>query len=1153
MEIRKINKILVANRGEIATRIFRACTELGIRTVAIYSEEDEVSLHRFKADEAYLIGEGKGPIEAYLDIEGIIELAKRNDVDAIHPGYGFLSENQDFARRCGEEEIKFIGPKPEHIKIFGDKIQARKTAIQSDIPVIPGTEDPIEHTQEAIYFAKKHGYPIIVKAASGGGGRGMRIVNNRDELEDSIERARSEAKSAFGDSKVYIEKYLEEPKHIEVQIIGDNYGNIVHLFERDCSIQRRHQKVVEVAPSLSISEELRNKITEAALKLMRNVGYINAGTVEFLVSSNNFYFIEVNPRIQVEHTITELITGIDIVETQIKIAEGYPLNHEEIGIHSQNDIVRNGHAIQCRVTTEDPENNFMPDYGKINVYRSASGFGIRLDAGSAFPGATITPHYDSLLVKVSAYAKTPKDAAAKMVRTLKEFRIRGVKSNILFLKNVVEHPDFLSGNYSTTFIDTHPELFNFPIRQDRATKLLTYIGDISVNGYPNLAKSDKPVFIKPRVPITHIDDPYPKGTKQLLDQLGVDGFCKWIGEQNNVLITDTTFRDAHQSLIATRVRTNDMVTIAEATGKLAPELFSIEMWGGATFDTSMRFLKESPWRRLTILREKIPNILFQMLLRGANAVGYTNYPDNVIKAFIKESAEAGIDVFRIFDSLNWLENMKLSINTVRDSGKIAEAAICYAGDILDPKRDKYSLNYYVNLAKELEKAGANIIAIKDMAGLLKPYASYKLIKALKDEVGIPIHLHTHDTSGNGQATLMKAIEANVDIVDTAISSMSGLTSQPSLNGLVALLEGHDRISKFNQDNLQTLSNYWEDVRGFYSGFESKMIASSAEIYKHEMPGGQYSNLMQQASAVGLGDRFEAIKETYATVNKMFGDIIKVTPSSKVVGDMALFMVQNNLTEEEVMSKGDQLAFPNSVVEFFQGYLGQPYGGFPEKLQKIILKEREFITYRPGELLLPADFEKTEKELKEKLNRDITQHDVLSYLLYPKVFLEFEEHLAEFSRVLALDTPTFFYGMSLGEKIAVEIEQGKTLIIKLTQIGKLHSDGTRTIYFELNGVPREVVITDNNASVAVHKVLKAEKNNPNHIGASMPGKVLKLLVKKGDKVKKGDNIVITEAMKMETTIQASFNAIIKEVYISPGDLIEANDLLIELEQNLKPIE
>ncbi|MGD9677711.1 MAG: pyruvate carboxylase [Vulcanibacillus sp.] len=1147
MEIKNFQKVLVANRGEIAIRIFRACTESGIRTVAIYSEEDEISLHRFKADEAYLIGEGKGPIEAYLDIEGIIELAKRNDVDAIHPGYGFLSENEDFARRCEDEGIKFIGPKPEQIRIFGDKVQARKTALSSEIPVIPGTENPIEHLQEALFFVKEHGYPIMIKAAHGGGGRGMRIVRNREELEDSIERAKSEAKSAFGDSNVYIEKYLENPKHIEVQILGDNYGNIVHLYERDCSIQRRHQKVVEVAPSLSLSEELRKNITNAALKLMKNVGYINAGTVEFLVADNKFYFIEVNPRIQVEHTITELITCIDIVETQLKIAQGYPLNHEEIAIYSQDDVVSNGYAIQCRITTEDPENNFMPDYGRLNVYRSAGGFGIRLDAGSAYAGAIITPHYDSLLVKVSTHAKTSKDAAAKMVRTLKEFRVRGVKSNILFLKNVVEHPDFITGNYSTTFIDTHPELFNFPIRQDRATKMLSYIGDISVNGYPNLPKSEKPILINPRIPITHIDDPYPKGTRQLLDELGVEGFCKLIYEQKKVHIADTTFRDAHQSLIATRLRTNDMVSIAEATGKLAPELFSLEMWGGATFDTSMRFLKECPWRRLEILREKIPNILFQMLLRGANAVGYTNYSDNVIKSFIKESAESGIDVFRIFDSLNWIANMKLSIDTVRENGKIAEAAICYAGDILDPKRDKYSLNYYVSMAKELEKSGANIIGIKDMAGLLKPYAAFKLVKTLKEEVGIPIHLHTHDTSGNGQTTLLKAIEANVDIVDTAISSMSGLTSQPSLNGLVALLEGQDRAADFNLSKLQDLSNYWEDVRGFYKGFESKMVASSAEIYKHEMPGGQYSNLMQQAYAVGLSDKFEDIKEMYTTVNNMFGDIVKVTPSSKVVGDMALYMVQNNLTEEEIYANGETLDFPNSVVEFFQGYIGQPYGGFPEKLKKVILKGRDFITCRPGELLPPADIEKTQEELTIKLNREVSINDVLSYLLYPKVFLEFEEHLADYGRVSALDTTTFFYGMGLGEKISVEIEQGKKLIIKLTQIGKIHSDGTRTIYFELNGVPREVAIFDKNANITVQKVPKAEKNNPAHIGASMPGKVLKILVKKGDKVKKGDNLMITEAMKMETTIQASFNAVIKEIYINSGDIIETHDLLAELEQ------
>ncbi len=1147
MNIKKINKILVANRGEIATRVFRACTELGITTVAIYSEEDEVSLHRFKADEAYLVGEGKGPIDAYLDIEGIIGIAKRNEVDAIHPGYGFLSENELLAKRCAEENITFIGPDAAHIRMFGDKLDARKAAIDNGIPVIPGTDEPIKTTQEAFDFANKYGYPIIVKATSGGGGRGMRIVQEGENLAAAIERARSEAKTSFGNEAVYIEKYLVEPKHIEVQIIGDKYGNIVHLYERDCSIQRRHQKVVEVAPSFSLPTELRDQITAAALKLMKNVGYVNAGTVEFLVSNNEFYFIEVNPRIQVEHTITEMITGIDIVATQIKIAEGYPLDHEEIRIKSQEDIHVHGYAIQCRVTTEDPENNFMPDSGKINVYRSASGFGIRLDAGSAFAGAVISPHYDSLLVKVSSHGPSPKDAAAKMARTLKEFRIRGVKSNILFLLNVVQHPDFLSGNYSTTFIDTHPELFELPVRRDRATKVITYTADITVNGYPNMKRVPKPYFAKPRMPVVDLNAPSPAGTKQLFDELGPEKFTQWIVDQKKLLLTDTTLRDGHQSLIATRLRTIDMVKVAEATSKLAPELFSIEMWGGATFDTAYRFLKESPWNRLDELREKIPNILFQMLLRGANAVGYTNYPDNVLKAFIKESAASGIDIFRIFDSLNWVENVRVSIDTVRECGKIAEAGICYAGDITDPKRDKYSLNYYVNLAKELEQAGANIIAIKDMAGLLKPFAAYKLVKALKEEIGVPIQLHTHDTSGNGQATLLKGIEANVDIVDVALSSMSGLTSHPSLNGLVAALEGHERDTGLDLLNLQKLSNYWEDVRTYYQGFESNLISTSAEVYKHEMPGGQYSNLMVQASAVGLGERFEDVKSTYATVNKMFGDIIKVTPTSKVVGDMALFMVQNKLTEADVMERGDTISFPNSVVEFFQGYLGQPYGGFPAELQKIILKDRKPITVRPGELLKDVDFAATTKELTEKVGHEVSLRDVLSYLLYPTVFLEYDAHLSTYSNVSCIDTPTFFYGMRLGEKIQVEIEQGKTLIIKLTQIGKVHSDGTRNVYFELNGVPREVIITDIHANVTTELAPKAEANNLNHVGASMPGKVLKLLVEKGDHVNKGDTLIITEAMKMETSIQALFNAIIEKVHVAPGDLIETNDLLIELEK------
>lgn len=1147
MEKNNFKKVLVANRGEIAIRIFRACTELGIQTVAIYSEQDSISLHRFKADEAYLVGENKGPIEAYLDIEGILEIAIRNDVDAIHPGYGFLAENADFARRCQEEGIVFIGPNPEHIQMFGDKVEARNVAIKAGIPIVPGTTEPIQKLQDALLFAKENGYPIIIKASSGGGGRGMRIVRNQDELQEAIERARSEAQSSFGNSEVYIEKYLELPKHIEVQILADRYGSVVHLYERDCSIQRRHQKVVEVAPSVSLPEDLRIRICDAALQLMETAGYINAGTVEFLVTPNHeFYFIEVNPRVQVEHTITEMITGIDIVQSQIRIAEGYALSEPEIGIAGQEAINTRGYAIQCRVTTEDPARNFVPETGRILAYRSSGGFGIRLDGGNGYPGAIISPHYDSLLVKASTWAMSYEQAAKKMVRTLAEFRIRGVKTNIPFLENVVQHPDFLSGHYDTSFIDNNPVLFEFPQRKDRGTKVLSYIGQTIVNGHPGLPKGKKPAYAEPRIPVTSVKQDFPTGTKQILETEGVDGLIQWIKSSKRLLVTDTTFRDAHQSLVATRIRTKDLLNISEATGKLAPNLFSLEMWGGATFDTSMRFLNEDPWERLALLRERIPNILFQMLFRGANAVGYSNYPDNVIKKFVQLSANAGIDIFRIFDSLNWIEGMRLAIESVRESGKIAEASICYTGDILDPKRDKYSLKYYVELGKELEKAGAHILAIKDMAGLLKPFAAYKLVKALKEEIGIPIHLHTHDTSANQMATLIKAYEAGVDIVDAAISSMSGLTSQPSLNGLVTSLQGQERETGLDSSNLQKLSDYWEDVREYYVGFESGMKAPSSEVYEHEMPGGQYTNLHQQAKGVGLGHRWEEVKKAYAVVNQMFGDVVKVTPSSKVVGDMALFMVQNNLSEQDVYEKGDRYDFPESVVQFFQGYLGQPPGGFPEKLRDIILKGREYFTCRPGDLLDQVDFDQVQAEIQEKIGRPVTEFDVMSYIMYPKVFMDKEKMMKEFENISVLDTPTFFHGLNLGEEIKVEIEQGKTLMVKLIAVGPLSPSGNRTIYFELNGQPREIIIRDLSAKVSVETRRKADSSKPEEIGATMPGNVLKVLVEPNERVKKGQHLLLTEAMKMEMSIQAPFNGVVKDVYVKTGNSIETGDLLIELE-------
>ncbi len=1145
--MRKIKKVLAANRGEIAIRIFRACSELDIQTVAIYSKEDYKSYHRYKADEAYLVGAGKKPIDAYLDIEGIIEIAKMSNVDAIHPGYGFLSENIEFAKRCVEEGLIFIGPETKHLDMFGDKVKAKEQAKMAGIPIIPGSEGPVSGLEEVTKFGEINGYPIIIKASLGGGGRGMRIVRNPEEVKEAYDRAKSEAKAAFGNDEVYVEKFIENPKHIEVQILGDQNGNIVHLYERDCSVQRRHQKVVEVAPCVSLTEELREGICQAAVQLMENVGYVNAGTVEFLVSGDEFFFIEVNPRVQVEHTITEMITGIDIVQSQIKIAEGHSLHESSLNIPEQENIHINGYAIQARVTTEDPLNHFMPDTGRIAAYRSSGGFGVRLDAGNAFHGSVITPYYDSLLVKVSTHATSFEQAAIKMLRNLREFRIRGIKTNIPFLENVVKHKKFIAGQYDTSFIDATPELFIFPNRQDRGTKILNYIANVTVNGFPGIGVKEKPVFEKPKLPQMHDYAASQTGTKQLLDQLGPEGLAKWVKEQKNVLITDTTFRDAHQSLLATRVRTKDLYEIAAPTSQLMPNMFSLEMWGGATFDVAYRFLKEDPWERLLLLRQEIPNVLFQMLLRSSNAVGYKNYPDNVIREFVEKSAYAGIDVFRIFDSLNWVKGMEKTIDFVRQSGKIAEAAICYTGDILDPNRQKYDVQYYRNLAKELEAQGAHLLAIKDMAGLLKPEAAYRLISELKDAVDIPIHLHTHDTSGNGIYQYARAIDAGVDIVDTALGSMAGLTSQPSLNSLYYALEGNERQPQIDIKPVEKLSEYWEGVRNYYADFESGMKSPHTEVYIHEMPGGQYSNLQQQAKAVGLGERWDEVKEMYHRVSMMFGDIIKVTPSSKVVGDMALFMVQNDLTESSVLEKGHLIDFPDSVIELFSGYLGQPYGGFPEDLQKVILKERTPITVRPGELLEDVDFGKVKEELFKKIKRPVNMFDVLAYVFYPKVFLDYVKSNSEYGNITELDTPTFHYGLAMGEEIEVEIEKGKTLIIKLISISDPRIDGTRMVYFELNGQAREVIVKDENVKTLIQSKRKQDVSNPNHIGATMPGTVMKVLVTHGQKVKKGDHLIITEAMKMETTVQAPFDGIIKDICVQDGESIQTGDLLIILDK------
>lgn len=1140
-----MKKVLVANRGEIAIRVFRACAELGIATVGIYAAEDEYSVHRFKADEAYLIGEGKKPIEAYLDIEGIIQVAKEAGADAIHPGYGFLSENLQFAKRCQEEGLTFIGPKLEHLDIFGDKIKAKEAAVKAGIQSIPGSDGPVDSVDEVLDFAKDYGYPIMIKAALGGGGRGMRVAFDDAQALEGYNRAKSEAKAAFGSDEVYVEKYIADPKHIEVQILGDVHGNVVHLFERDCSVQRRHQKVVEVAPCVSLSTELREKICGAAVQLMKHVGYVNAGTVEFLVSGDDFYFIEVNPRVQVEHTITELITDIDIVTSQLLIAQGKDL-HKDIHIPHQENIYLKGAAIQCRITTEDPLNNFMPDTGKIDTYRSPGGFGVRLDVGNAYAGAIVTPYFDSLLVKVCTHGATFQAAIQKMQRCLKEFRIRGVKTNIPFMQNVIHNKVFQSGNAKTTFIDNTPSLFEFSSTRDRGNKTMKYIGEITINGFPGIDKKAKPFFEVPRVPKEIITQNKEIVTaKKILDKEGPQAVSKWVQEQQAVLLTDTTFRDAHQSLLATRVRTHDIEKIAAQTQLAIPQLFSSEMWGGATFDVAYRFLNEDPWERLRKIRQQMPNTLMQMLFRGSNAVGYSNYPDNVIQAFIKESAKQGIDVFRIFDSLNWTAQMEPSIQAVLDTGKIAEAAICYTGDINDPLRSKYDIHYYKQMAKDLESLGAHIIAIKDMAGLLKPQAAYRLISELKDTVDVPIHLHTHDTSGNAIMTYEKAIQAGVDIVDVAISAMSAHTSQPSMSSLYYALLGDKRAPQMDIQKAQALNHYWEDVRPYYQSFENGMNAPQTEVYLHEMPGGQYSNLQHQAKAVGLSDKWDEVKQMYRKVNMMFGDIVKVTPSSKVVGDMALFMVQNQLTEEDLYEKGDTLSFPDSVVSFFEGQLGQPVGGFPEKLQKIILKGRPAITVRPGQLAPAVDFEKVRKELAEKVGFTPKDEQVLSYLMYPQVFLDYCKAYDQFGEVKLLDTPTFFYGMRLGEKINVEIEKGKVLIIRLDEIGEADEEGNRILFFNLNGQRREIVVNDKSIQSTIVHRKKAEPTDKNQYGATMSGSVLQVLVKKGDHVKKGDVLMITEAMKMETAIEARFDGVVDHLYVHPGETIQSGDLLIEL--------
>ncbi len=1148
--MKTFEKLLVANRGEIAIRVLRAANELGKRTVAIYAEEDKLSLHRFKADEAYRVGEGMGPVKAYLDIADIIRIAKKSGADALHPGYGLLSENPDLAEACAAAGITFIGPKPETMRLLGDKVSARHVAIEAGVPVVPATDILPDDPSAVEQLAEEVGYPVMLKASWGGGGRGMRPIRKAEDLIDNVRSGSREAETAFGRGDVYLEKLIERARHMEVQVLGDQYGQLVHLYERDCSVQRRNQKVVERAPAPQLDDERRAELCELALKIARHAGYECAGTVEFLedVDTGAFYFIEVNPRIQVEHTVTEEVTGIDIVKAQIRIAEGGRIGElDETGVPSQDEIKLNGHAVQCRITTEDPLNNFIPDYGRITAYRGATGFGIRLDGGTAYSGAVITRYYDSLLEKVTAWAPTPGEAIARMDRALREFRIRGVATNLAFVENLLAHPTFKSLEYTTRFIDEEESLFDFTPRRDRATRLLTYLADVTVNGHPE-AKDRR----RPPADATLPVGPEPKsvdpaaGTKQRLDELGPAAFADWMKAQERVLVTDTTMRDAHQSLLATRVRSHDMLEVAKSYSANLPNMFSMECWGGATFDVSMRFLQECPWERLTALREAMPNLLLQMLFRGSNGVGYTSYPDNVLQAFTRRAADNGIDLFRVFDSLNWVENMKVSIETVLETGKLCEATVCYTGDIFNPNRKKYGLEYYLKLASDLQATGAHIIGIKDMAGLCKPDAAARLVSEIKRETGMPVHFHTHDASGMAAASVLAAVEAGADAVDLAMDSLSGTTSQPNLGSVANALVHNKRATGLDLEAVREISDYWESVRLQYAAFESDMRSGSSEIYLHEMPGGQFTNLKEQARSMGLQGRWREVAEAYAEVNMMFGDIIKVTPSSKIVGDMALSMVAGGLSRAEVEDPTKEVAFPESVVGFFRGDIGQPPGGFPEALQKKVLRDISPLTKRPGETMEPADMDELRAKAESEVGREITEEEFCSYLMYPKVFVEYANRGASFGPVSALPTPVFFYGMEPGDEIAVDLEPGKTMVIRSVAIGDADDDGQVRVFFELNGQPRVARVPDRNMTATTKSHPKADDGNESHLAAPMPGMVVTLAVTDGQEVEVGDVLMTIEAMKMETAINADRDGKVARLHVAVGTQIDAKDLLLEFE-------
>ncbi|AOS46212.1 2-oxoglutarate carboxylase small subunit [Lacunisphaera limnophila] len=1162
-ELRPLRKLMAANRSEIAVRIFRAGTELGLRTVAVFAHEDRLGIHRYKADEAYQVGAGKGPVAAYLDIDSMVAVAVAHGVDAIHPGYGFLSENAAFARAVEAAGITWVGPRPDLLEMMGDKTAARALAKRIDVPVLPGTEEPVTDRDEAMKIARSIGFPLIIKAAFGGGGRGMRVVHQASDLGALLDEAQGEAERAFGNPAVFLEKYISRAKHIEVQVLGDKHGNVIHLYERDCSVQRRHQKVIEVAPSFGLPKAVITELCAAAARMARAVKYDNAGTIEFLydLDRHEWFFIEMNPRIQVEHTVTEVVTGLDLVRAQILIAQGHALHSPEVGMPVQAEVPCHGYAIQCRITTEDPANRFIPDYGRIMAYRSPGGLGIRLDGGMGFSGAVITPFYDSMLVKLVSSARTYEAAMQRTHRALSEFRIRGVKTNIPFLENVIAHPLFRAGEATTALIDTSPELFAFKPRRDRATKLLGFLGNVIVNGNPH-AKGFRPEksFAIPVPPPVRLGEPAP-GTRQLLLELGPKKFAAWTMQQKRLLVTDTTFRDAHQSLMATRVRSYDMLACAGALAQQAPGLFSLEMWGGATFDTAMRFLNEDPWERLRHLRARVPNICFQMLFRGANAVGYTNYPDHIVAGFVRHAAASGMDIFRIFDSLNYLPNLRVGMEAVQDTHAVCEAAICYTGDILDGRRDKFSLKYYVKLAQELERMGAHFLAIKDMAGLCRPYAAHKLVKTLREEVGLPIHFHTHDTSGIAAASVLRAADAGVHVADLALAAMSGSTSQPNLNSIVAALQHTPRDTGLDLDRLNAFSDYWEQVRAVYQPFDTAPRTGSAEVYLHEMPGGQYTNLREQAASMGVSHRWPEIARTYAEVNQLFGDIVKVTPSSKVVGDLALFLFSRGIRPADVVNlEPGATPFPESVIDMLMGGLGWPEGGWPVAMWRAVLGDARFkearSRYRAAtKRKAPkraasgaagsAALAKLREELAEKLKRPATEDDLFSHLMYPAVFAEFARHQREYGDVSVLPSSAFFYGLKPGEEISVEIEEGKVLIIRLISVGAVDKDGCRTVSYELNGIGREAVIPDRTAVTKSKARAKADLADPLQVPAPIPGLVVVMSASVGAKVAKGDKLFMMEAMKMQTTVYAATDGVVAEVHAGVGDAVEAKDLIVKL--------